>query len=36
MSVLTEAAAPRAAFDIEKVRRDFPILARQVRGKRLV
>jgi cysteine desulfurase / selenocysteine lyase len=36
MSVLTQAAAPRAAFDIEKVRRDFPILSRQVRGKRLV
>jgi cysteine desulfurase/selenocysteine lyase len=36
MSVLTQAATPRAAFDIEKVRRDFPILSRQVRGKRLV
>lgn len=35
MSVLTPAAPP-SAFDIEKVRRDFPILGREVRGKRLV
>jgi cysteine desulfurase / selenocysteine lyase len=26
----------RAAFDVEKIRRDFPILARDVRGKKLV
>lgn len=26
----------RAAFDIERIRRDFPILARDVRGKKLV
>jgi cysteine desulfurase/selenocysteine lyase len=33
----SEIAHPRGAgFDVEKVRRDFPILARDVRGKRLV
>ena len=33
---VTEAAAPRQAFDPETVRADFPILSRQVRGKPLV
>src|SRR5688500_1352370 len=35
MSVLTQAAPP-TALDIEKIRRDFPILRREIRGKRLV
>lgn len=36
MSVLTQTAGPASTLDIEKVRRDFPILRREVRGKRLV
>lgn len=36
MSVLTQTPPPASTFDIEKVRRDFPILHREVRGKRLV
>ena len=36
MSVLTQTAPPPTAFDIEKVRREFPILRREIRGKRLV
>ena len=36
MSVLTQAAPPPTAFDIEKIRREFPILRREIRGKRLV
>ena len=33
MSAVTE---PRVRYDVERIRRDFPILARTVRGKRLV
>ncbi|HET7706729.1 MAG TPA: cysteine desulfurase [Thermoanaerobaculia bacterium] len=36
MSVLTQTPPPASTLDIEKVRRDFPILRREVRGKRLV
>ncbi len=36
MSVLTQTAGPASTLDIETVRRDFPILRREVRGKRLV
>jgi cysteine desulfurase / selenocysteine lyase len=36
MTVLTQTAPPTSTLDIEKVRRDFPILRREVRGKRLV
>jgi cysteine desulfurase/selenocysteine lyase len=36
MSVLTHTAPPASTLDIEKVRRDFPILRREIRGKRLV
>ena len=38
MSTVTTpaAASPRAAFDVEAVRRDFPILTRRIHGKPLV
>jgi cysteine desulfurase / selenocysteine lyase len=29
-------AAPRVAFDVERIRADFPILAQKIRGKKLV
>ncbi|MEO8191914.1 MAG: cysteine desulfurase [Acidobacteriota bacterium] len=32
----TPSAAPRIAYDVERVRRDFPILSRRVHGKPLV
>jgi cysteine desulfurase / selenocysteine lyase len=36
MSVLTQTAPSPTALDIERIRRDFPILRREIRGKRLV
>ena len=40
MTVLTPSAkdmqAARAPFDVEAIRADFPILSREVNGKRLV
>ena len=36
MSVAASQAAPAGAYDVERIWRDFPILARQVHGKPLV
>ena len=33
---MSAAALPRTSFDVERVRRDFPILAQSVNGKPLV
>jgi cysteine desulfurase/selenocysteine lyase len=35
-STEVRSSSPHAAFNVERIRRDFPILARDVRGKKLV
>lgn len=36
MSLLEESVASTVSFDVERVRRDFPVLQEQIRGKELV
>jgi len=36
MNAIEESAAPMATFDVERIRRDFPVLQERVRGKELV
>jgi cysteine desulfurase/selenocysteine lyase len=36
MNAIEESVAPMATFDVERIRRDFPVLQERVRGKELV
>ena len=36
MSVLEESTAATVPFDVERIRRDFPVLQERIRGKELV
>ena len=36
MNAIEESVAPMATFDVERIRRDFPVLQERIRGKELV